>query len=166
MIGNECQGIDCCASPLVKGGTFTQGNGTSSSFQSTVSSFRLDKYEVTVARFRKFVAAYESWHAAGNPENNDGANPNVSGSGWSSTWSLLPTNAAQLKANVSCSSNNRTWLDGAGNDTLPMNCVNWYTSFAFCISGTAGGCLRNRNGSTRQPVAATITSTRGVTYLS
>lgn len=88
---------------------------------------------MTVARFRQFVAAYESWHAAGKPENDDGANPNVPGSGWSTTWTSLPTNAAQLKNSVSCSSTNGTWLDGAGNDSLPMNCVNWYTSFAFCI---------------------------------
>ena len=27
VIGNECQGIDCCASPFVRGGTFTLGNG-------------------------------------------------------------------------------------------------------------------------------------------
>ncbi len=47
---------DCCISPIVPGGNYFRGGdqyGTSS--PATVSSFRLDKYEVTVGRFRAFV---------------------------------------------------------------------------------------------------------------
>ena len=49
----------CCSSPLVPGGTFyrsydvgTDGMYTSMASPATVSDFRLDTYEVTVARFR------------------------------------------------------------------------------------------------------------------
>jgi hypothetical protein len=55
---------DCCTSPLVPGGTYARsydvsGDGmyASSSQGATVSEFRLDTYEVTVGRFRRFVAS-------------------------------------------------------------------------------------------------------------
>jgi sulfatase modifying factor 1 len=57
-------GESCCASPAVAGGTFyrTYSNAgagaTGLADPATVSSFRLDKYEVTVGRFRRFVAAW------------------------------------------------------------------------------------------------------------
>ena len=54
----------CCNSFLVPGGTYsrvfsTGADGAATSLQSpaTVSSFRLDEYEVTVGRFRQFVLA-------------------------------------------------------------------------------------------------------------
>jgi hypothetical protein len=47
---------DCCASSVVPGGTFNRGNDAS--YPATVSTFRLDTYEITVGRFRTFVAAY------------------------------------------------------------------------------------------------------------
>jgi len=132
MTGTECQGGSCCESPLVTGGTFQQGEPDT--FASTVSTFRLDKYEVTVARFRNFVNAYNTWRGA-NPASGAGANPNVNGSGWNTTWtSSLPADAAVLTstAGVQCSATNQTWA-ATGRDTLPINCVNWYMSFAFCI---------------------------------
>src|SRR5690606_21662176 len=57
---------DCCQSPLVPGGSFhsERANGTVS-----VSSFRLDKYEVTAGRFRKFVAAVLDGYS---PQEGDG----------------------------------------------------------------------------------------------
>src|SRR4051794_14059158 len=54
----------CCESSVVTGGTYARsydvsGDGSypDSSYQASVSSFRLDKYTVTVGRFRKFVSA-------------------------------------------------------------------------------------------------------------
>jgi hypothetical protein len=47
---------DCCASNLVTGGTFNRSNDAN--YPATVANFRLDNYEITVGRFRKFVAAY------------------------------------------------------------------------------------------------------------
>jgi sulfatase modifying factor 1 len=54
---------DCCTSPQVAGGTFyrtyaNDGSGpTGQADPATVSDFRLDKYDVTVGRFRQFVNA-------------------------------------------------------------------------------------------------------------
>ena len=70
LADNKCgpSGESCCVSPLVPGGTFfrsydgiMRGNGvpnfTDKSNPATVSDFRLDKFEITVGRFRKFVEA-------------------------------------------------------------------------------------------------------------
>src|SRR6185295_12918503 len=73
MDGTECQGADCCASPSVPSGTFEQGEPDA--FSSAVSAFELDKYEVTVGRFRNFVAAYDAWRSAGEPRAGAGSNP-------------------------------------------------------------------------------------------
>jgi formylglycine-generating enzyme len=140
MSGTECNGGDCCASAAVTGGTFTQGDGTAAQqagnqpFQSTVATFRLDDFEVTVARFRAFVNDYDRWHGAdGNPMDGDGANPNVDNSGWSSSWStLLPATAGSLKTNLQCDPTYETWAE-TGHDTLPINCVSWYEAAAFCL---------------------------------
>ena len=56
----------CCTSPEVPGGTYFRNyynNGKSGPTQeahpATVSNFRLDKYLVTVGRFRRFVEAWQ-----------------------------------------------------------------------------------------------------------
>jgi hypothetical protein len=48
----------------------------------TVSAYSLDKYPVTVGRFRRFVEAY----AAGAPAPGNGAHPLIPGSGWDPSW--------------------------------------------------------------------------------
>jgi len=134
MKGTECRNGNCCKSLPVPGGTFGQGNPDS--FSSTVASYRLDEYEVTVGRFRNFVAGYDAWRAAGNPKPNSGAHPNIPGSGWNASFSAsLPESAAKLTAHAGADCTNPTFHTWAtsGNDALPINCVDWYTSFAFCI---------------------------------
>jgi formylglycine-generating enzyme len=100
-----------------------------SSTAGTVSSFALDKYEVTVGRFRKFVEAY-----AGHPANNAGAHPLIANSGWQSPgWdSSIASDKAALTTAVQCSGTYQTWNASGTNDFLPMNCVNWFEAFAFC----------------------------------
>jgi formylglycine-generating enzyme len=131
MTGTECQGESCCESLLVTGGTFMQGEPDA--FESTVSSFRLDKYEVTVARFRRFHVAYDAWRAAGNPTTDAGAgrDPNT---GWAANWATnLPATASALGTSLSCNSTYQTWHPSSGNENLPISCVSWYVAFAFCI---------------------------------
>jgi sulfatase modifying factor 1 len=134
MNGTECPDADCCASLPVTGGTFEQGSP--GAFSSTVSSFLLDKYEVTVGRFRNFVAVYDAWHGAGNPVQDSGANASVPGSGWSASFdSSLPASAAVIISEIATQCSDTiypTWSD-SGNDALPINCTDWYMSFAFCI---------------------------------
>lgn len=108
------------------GGTFTMGSATSG----TITSFALDKYEVTVGRFRKFVNAY-----AGPPANGAGAHPLISGSGWQAAWngSIASSKANLMNDLSSCASPAQTWTASAGpNESLPISCVSWYDAFAFC----------------------------------
>ncbi len=118
---------NCCASPTVDGGTFRRGDHIQST--ATVASFTLDKYEVTVGRFRRFVNAY-----LGSPANGAGEHPQIPNSGWQTgSWdSSLAADSATLALDVACSAGFQTWNTSGMNDTLPMNCVTWYEAFAFC----------------------------------
>ena len=99
-------------------------------FRSTVSAFALDTFEVTVGRFWTFVEAYPG----SQPAPGAGANRHVARSGWDSSWSAsLPADRAALTANVACDPFYATWTDAAGaNESKPINCVDWFTAFAFC----------------------------------
>jgi formylglycine-generating enzyme required for sulfatase activity len=114
----------------VDGGTFNRQNDAN--YPATLSSFRLDTYEVTVGRFRKFAAAYaQGMIAAGAGRNvNNPTDP-----GWDAAWNAsLPNNKNALKAEVSCDATYQTWTEAAGaNERLPMNCLSWYVAQAFCI---------------------------------
>jgi formylglycine-generating enzyme len=163
--GSLCNGESCGASINVPGGTFPQGRATEDcgavgcqtgagnegcpngmtcygdeqpEHSSTVSSFALDQYEVTVGRFRKFVDAYVN-NTASAPAQGSGANPNIAGSGWQSAWnaSLPATQAAFADAShLKCGMGGgfRTWTDSPeANENKAINCVDWYEAFAFCI---------------------------------
>jgi sulfatase modifying factor 1 len=99
-----------------------------------VSSFRLNRFEVTVGRFRKFVEDYDAFRQAGHPQAGEGANPRVAGTGWLSEFNAkLPANAAALKQALACEQGASTWTDAAGpHEHRPINCVDWYMAFAFC----------------------------------
>jgi formylglycine-generating enzyme required for sulfatase activity len=98
----------------------------------TVSSFRLDKYKVTVGRFRRFV---ESGHGTQvmPPVAGDGEHRTSRGSGWQDSFSaLLPVNTSALLAALACVPQ-ATWTDTAGvNEHRPVNCITWFEAFAFC----------------------------------
>jgi formylglycine-generating enzyme len=104
-----------------------------------VDTFVLDKYEVTVGRFRQFVAAYDAWHnAGGNPQIGAEAHPKIPGSGWTESWvpfpNELPADAAALRNDLSCSETTQNWTSEAGaNEAFPINCVSWFEAFAFCL---------------------------------
>ncbi|KYF55453.1 hypothetical protein BE08_31745 [Sorangium cellulosum] len=118
----------CCASLVVPGGTFDRG--AAEPRLATVSDFRLDRFEVTVGRFRKFVSEYPAaWPAVGA-----GANPKIPGSGWRAAWDPeLPVDRQALLSMLRCEDPYFSWTDEAGdNEILPVNCVSWYVAFAFC----------------------------------
>jgi formylglycine-generating enzyme required for sulfatase activity len=158
--GNDCRdngvAVSCCDAKLVSGGTFPMGrcgdNGECSDgytlnsslgsglelpeHSATIAEFRFDTFEVTVARFRRFVAAY----AAGwRPQDGDGKHPLIRDSGWRAgtggNWNtFLPNDAAALTSSLKCHPTYQTWTDTAGgNEQRPINCVDWYQSFAFCV---------------------------------
>jgi len=132
---------DCCRALDVPGGQFTLGAGSPEAANTTanasVSDFSLDKYEVTVGRFRSFLAHYDDWRAAHNPAPGAGANPRVGESGWRSAWdSELSPSASELEARIIACDNMPfsalRVVEPANEPRLPMNCVNWYEAAAFC----------------------------------
>jgi formylglycine-generating enzyme len=155
---NDCGGADgdagtsdCCASLEVPGGMFDRGYDPvspgfmNSNFPATVSGFRLDQYEVTVGRFRKFVsavvggyvpAAGDGKHAhlnGGSGLTNVGADAGSSEPGWSMSWnSNLTSSQATWNSDLSCPGG--TWTASAGSgEHQPIACVTWYEAYAFCI---------------------------------
>jgi formylglycine-generating enzyme len=102
-LGNVSRGYDAAADAY-----------NDMNFPATVSSFVLDKYEVTVGRFRQFVEAGEG--AQGSPPAaGAGAHPRLAGSGWDSAWNTnLAVDTAALKGRVKCDSTHQTWTDAPG----------------------------------------------------
>jgi len=122
---------NCCTSLTVPGGTFYRGYDGSPpyakmDYPATVSTFALDKYEVTVGRYRAFVRAGTSMP---RPVQGAGEHPQIPGSGWNPIWNKeLPS----IGIGPICVDG--TWTDTAGrNENLPINCISWYEAFAFCI---------------------------------
>ncbi len=134
----SCQGLpatcglqeheDCCTSKLVQGGSFNRSND--SAYPATVSDFLLDRFEVTVGRFRAFVEAYPD----SRPISGAGAHPLIQGSGWDPAWDgNLPRDQVELRGKLKCRESGATWTESsAGNETKPINCVSWFMAFAFC----------------------------------
>ncbi len=95
-----------------------------------VSAFSLDKYEVTVGRFRKFVQAYPG----NKPAPGAGAVAGITGSGWQSAWDAkLPTDQPNLIVDLQCSGFSTYTTTVGANETKAVNCVSWYQAFAFCV---------------------------------
>jgi sulfatase modifying factor 1 len=146
-IGSE----SCCTSPEVTpNGPFNRtytnsGSGpTGEADPATVSGFRLDKYLVTVGRFRQFVNAWNGGAGytppAGSGKHthlNGGSGLNATGGGYEPGWATSDNSyIAPTDANLACggSPNYWTWTNTAGSqEDLPINCVSWYDSAAFCI---------------------------------
>jgi len=130
----------CCSSPEVPSGSYDRsydlagdGDFGSTSFPATVSNFRLDKYEVTVGRFRAFVNAGQGTQAS-PPIPGEGGHRKIAGSGWDAGWNpSLAKDATALVAAVKCNAMYQTWTDTpATNEHRPMNCITWYEAMAFC----------------------------------
>jgi formylglycine-generating enzyme required for sulfatase activity len=131
----------CCASPLVDGGTFYRSydgvSYTSMMDPATVSPFRLDRFEVTVGRFRQFVdRVVAGWvPPAGSGTHaylNRGSGLNGAEQGWQKAWDAnLSTTPAAWDTNlVTTCPTAPTWT---GSADLPINCITWYEAYAFCI---------------------------------
>jgi formylglycine-generating enzyme len=127
---------NCCESTLVPGATFDRSYDgvtfTDSSFPAAVSNFDLDVYEMTVGRFRRFLAAYPT----DLPVAGAGKNPNnPSDAGWDPSWnSLMLPDAPSVMVALNCDPSWVIWTDTPGaNEERPLNCITWYEALAFCI---------------------------------
>jgi formylglycine-generating enzyme required for sulfatase activity len=155
----------CCKSALVTGGSFARtydfdagaADGGADSGRAdatdpaTVSDFRLDKYDVTVGRFRVFAnAATAADGGAGwRPAAGAGKHAHLSGGlglldvgapadagvahepGWAAAddGTVAPTDA-----NLTSCGAASTWTPAAGaQENLPINCITWQEAYAFCI---------------------------------
>ena len=150
----------CCTSLEVTGGTYyrtytseADGGPTGEADPATVSTFRLDKYLVTVGRFRQFVSEWSGGSGldggtgyeppAGSGKHTylnsckglaNSGDPGTYETGWDAT---DDSNIAPTNINLTCDpsyASYATWTNTAGSqENLPINCVNWYESYAFCI---------------------------------
>lgn len=141
----------CCSSLTLPGGTYdwtytNDGTGpTGQADPASVSAFRLDKYLITVGRFRQFVAASaDGWvpqPGAGKHTHLNGGKglASAGGGGYEPGWSagdtlFLPATADEWAAALSCEPSFQTWTDTPGsNESRPINCIDWYDAYAFCI---------------------------------
>lgn len=118
----------CCGAPQVPGGTFNRSNDPK--YPAKISPFWLDKFEVTVGRFRRFIEGYP----ANKPAVGSGKHPKIAASGWKAGWSnTLPADKAAMLSYLKCNPKYHTWTDTPGqNENKPLNCVSWYMAHAFC----------------------------------
>jgi len=141
----------CCTSLELPGGTYDRtynsfgGSVSGQADPASVSGFRLDKYLVTVGRFRQFVSAWNGgagfMPAAGSGKHvhlNGGQGLANSGSPgtYEPGWVISDNaNVAPTGTNLACAfGEGNTWTPSAGtSETLPMNCVNSWEAIAFCI---------------------------------
>jgi sulfatase modifying factor 1 len=137
--GLACPGkTSCCYQIEVPTGSYPMGtkddpdrsDDEQPEHYAVISRFALDKYEVTVGRFRKFAQAFDGTP----PPAGAGALPGQPDSGWSVTFNKnLPATAQDLLTQINCDSKYQSWTTSAGaHESLPMNCVDWYVAFAFC----------------------------------
>lgn len=146
----------CCTSLDVLGGSYDRtydfddagalelstDGGTGEADPATVSRFRLDKYLVTVGRFRQFANAWRGGAGYAPPAGsgkhghlNGGHGLTATGGGNEPGWAESDdSNIAPTNANLACDPTFATWTNTAGSqENLPINCVNWYEAYAFCI---------------------------------
>jgi sulfatase modifying factor 1 len=158
LANGSTAGADCCESIALPGGPFEMGRNEGAknrcpttdvamgeecnidelpAHRVVLAPYRLDRFEVTVSRFRKFV---DAWDYLGLPEG-AGGDAVVAGSGWQSQWSsLLPKSRADIERDLECKTDElevmplSVWTPAPGfYEHLPVNCVTWYEAFAFCV---------------------------------
>ena len=141
--GPQCgpagKSTSCCTSPVVVGGTFVREQRTSR--PATVSSFRLDRFEVPNTRFDGFINA---WNAGWRPAHGSGRHVHLANgaglstaedvfeTGWDADWGTAVDFSMATRTGDSDPFATTRPLGGPV-PLSPVNFVNFYEAFAFCI---------------------------------
>jgi formylglycine-generating enzyme required for sulfatase activity len=152
----------CCTSLEVTGGTFYRsydtvwylgdvgqitlapnGGPADEADPASVSSFRLDKYLVTVGRFRQFLSA---WNAGWVPLPASGKHTHLNAGkglegadggyepGWIATDDTNVAPPIAYHFDSAGAPTLTTWTTSvAANENLPVNYMSWIDAYAFCI---------------------------------
>jgi sulfatase modifying factor 1 len=132
----------CCRSPLVEGRPFVlKDQGADEGVQAEVSNFRLDRFEVTVARFQKFRTAWSSgWrpglragkHAFLNDEHGllDTGSAGGYEKGWNPDWDAKVVDYIN---NEDVPPDDQVFCETADAGNEPVRCIRWWEAYAFCI---------------------------------
>jgi hypothetical protein len=99
---------NCCATVLVTGGTFNRDNDPT--FPATVGDFHLDRFEITVGRFVRFVAAGQGLQSTAPQAGSGKSDLDTRDLGWDPAWNLylattsqtLATNCNASQCHISC----------------------------------------------------------------
>jgi len=151
----------CCTSLALTAGTFDRSYryvadaAIDAADPATISGVKLDKYEVTVGRFRQYENQMNDG-GLGTPSAGEGKHTYLNGGaglvnvgdggagggtpsyepGWVTADKayFMPTPMHLQCDVVDGSANVGTWTPSVGgNESLPINCVNWFEAYAFCI---------------------------------
>jgi formylglycine-generating enzyme len=147
----------CASSTALAAGSYVFG--TMSTVQNaSISQVLLDRFEVTVGRFRTFVTA---WNSGWRPTAGKGRHEHVGGglgvagsggsreTGWDPAWNAYvgapgeyanePTGAGATDvpswtSALTCNPLASTWSATPGSlERAPQNCLSWYDLYAFCV---------------------------------
>lgn len=142
----ECQGESCCERLSVPGGPMRgllfrgidpevdRGNETwiESDVEVEVSPFLLDKYPVTVGRYRRFLRAF----AGEYPEVDAGAIPGVPGSGWTESMSARVSRTASELSDLVYERPAKAYglpPEGGGYENFPLPGTGFEDAMLFCL---------------------------------
>ena len=155
--GITCAGRSCCESIRMPGGLLHLGTDCPATCDPDsvcpepypaetpetnviVTPFALDTFLVTVGRFRKFVDVYDGAPIPTGAGADASAAPLTNTlSGWRAEYNQhLFADANALRVSLKYQWPNQpggsTWTDTTGpNENKPINTVDWYHAFAFCI---------------------------------
>ncbi len=118
-------GTPGCGLIDVPGATLTLGdnsvaNSTPEQSSITVSGFRIDRFEVTVARFRRYWNSRDSMRIRAS---------NIDYRGEDMPWGLVAGPPRTSTETVGCN-----WtLSADSREGHPINCVGWWTAQEFCV---------------------------------
>lgn len=123
----------CHQTRIVPGGLHDRLNDVA--LPAEISEVSLDRFEVTVGRYRKFLEAYDGADSS-KPAPGAGAHPKIPGSGWNPAWPMVANSGDMKSQLLNCDGHTPiSWKTdpGAGEfENLPMSCMTWEESFAFC----------------------------------